>query len=184
MSTTRTDTRQQILDVAGDLFTQRGYAGTSLADIAERLHITKAALYYHFRSKAAILDALLAEPLEAYARLAERAAGGTTAPADLLAAVIDTTITARSLFELVGNDPSARALMDAKPARTTSAWINKTIVAALAGPEPTSTAHVRAHAAYTVAKLGTLNLLAEAEDGLDDAERAELLAAALRAFHA
>jgi AcrR family transcriptional regulator len=184
VSNSRTDTRQQILDVAGDLFVHRGYAGTALTDIAERLHITKAALYYHFRSKAAILDALIAEPLQAYTRLAETAAAGKTAPDDLLAAVIDTTITARSLFELIGNDPSAKALMDATPTRATSEWINRTIVAALAGPDPAATAVVRAQAAYTVAKLATLNLLAEAEHGLDDAERAELLAAALRAYHA
>ena len=45
------DTRQRILDVAAELFVEQGYDGTSLREIAERLGVTKAALYYHFKSK-------------------------------------------------------------------------------------------------------------------------------------
>jgi AcrR family transcriptional regulator len=52
------DTRQRILDVALDLFTEQGYDGTSLRQIAEQLGVTKAALYYHFESKEDILMAL------------------------------------------------------------------------------------------------------------------------------
>ncbi len=51
-------TRERILDVALDLFTEHGYDGTSLRQIAERLGVTKAALYYHFASKEDILMAL------------------------------------------------------------------------------------------------------------------------------
>src|SRR6516165_6389439 len=51
-------TRDRILDVALDLFTTQGFDGTSLRQIAERLDITKAALYYHFESKDDILMAL------------------------------------------------------------------------------------------------------------------------------
>ncbi len=52
------DTKQRILDVALDLFTEQGYDGTSLRQIAEQLGVTKAALYYHFESKEDILMAL------------------------------------------------------------------------------------------------------------------------------
>jgi AcrR family transcriptional regulator len=48
-------TRERILDIALELFTERGYDKTSIRDIAERLGTTKAALYYHFKSKADIL---------------------------------------------------------------------------------------------------------------------------------
>jgi AcrR family transcriptional regulator len=61
----RTDTRERILDTAAELFAERGYAGTSIRDIAERLDVTKAALYYHFTSKSEILHALVDQPLEA-----------------------------------------------------------------------------------------------------------------------
>jgi AcrR family transcriptional regulator len=51
-------TRDRILDVALDLFIEQGFDGTSLREIAERLGVTKAALYYHFESKDDILMAL------------------------------------------------------------------------------------------------------------------------------
>jgi len=51
-------TRERILDVALDLFTEQGFDGTSLRQIAEQLGVTKAALYYHFTSKDDILLAL------------------------------------------------------------------------------------------------------------------------------
>ena len=50
-----TETRERILDVAQELFTRQGYDKTSLRDIAERLQITKAALYYYFERKEDIL---------------------------------------------------------------------------------------------------------------------------------
>src|SRR5579875_285709 len=51
-------TRERILDVALDLFTRKGYAETSLREIAAALGFSKAALYYHFASKQDILLAL------------------------------------------------------------------------------------------------------------------------------
>ncbi|EGG45603.1 TetR family transcriptional regulator [Streptomyces griseoaurantiacus] len=51
----RGDTRQRIQDVALELFSDQGYEKTSLREIAERLDVTKAALYYHFKTKEDIL---------------------------------------------------------------------------------------------------------------------------------
>src|SRR5262245_25280353 len=51
-------TRERILNIALQLFSEQGYEGTSLREIAERLGVTKAALYYHFKSKEEILLAL------------------------------------------------------------------------------------------------------------------------------
>ncbi|HEY1368982.1 MAG TPA: helix-turn-helix domain-containing protein [Gaiellaceae bacterium] len=48
-------TRERILDVALELFNEQGYDKTSLREIAERLGVTKAALYYHFERKEDIL---------------------------------------------------------------------------------------------------------------------------------
>src|SRR6202044_78980 len=47
----RTDTRSRVQKVALELFAEQGYEKTSLREIAERLGVTKAALYYHFKSK-------------------------------------------------------------------------------------------------------------------------------------
>jgi AcrR family transcriptional regulator len=51
-------THERILDVALDLFLEKGYDKTSLREIAEQLGFSKAALYYHFASKDDIFMAL------------------------------------------------------------------------------------------------------------------------------
>ncbi|MDE3721770.1 helix-turn-helix domain containing protein [Nocardiopsis sp. N85] len=63
MPRTHGDTKAEIRGAALDLFRRQGYEKTSLREIAERLNITKAALYYHFRSKEDLLRALV-DPLE------------------------------------------------------------------------------------------------------------------------
>ncbi len=50
----------RILDVAERLVQQRGFNGFSYADIAAELHVTKAALHYHFAGKAELGEALVA----------------------------------------------------------------------------------------------------------------------------
>jgi AcrR family transcriptional regulator len=55
----RTDTHARIQQIAVELFTEHGYEGTSLREIAERLGVTKAALYYHFKSKEDIILSLV-----------------------------------------------------------------------------------------------------------------------------
>ncbi|MFG2622864.1 TetR/AcrR family transcriptional regulator [Streptomyces sp. NPDC048507] len=51
----RGNTRQRIQEVALELFAEQGYEKTSLREIAERLDVTKAALYYHFKTKEDII---------------------------------------------------------------------------------------------------------------------------------
>jgi AcrR family transcriptional regulator len=59
MSERRGDTREKIRSVALELFAEHGYDKTSLREIAERLGVTKAALYYHFKSKEDIVASLV-----------------------------------------------------------------------------------------------------------------------------
>ena len=54
-------TRQQILDSSLRLFSQRGFASTTVRDIAREVGITDAAIYYHFDSKRELLEALVEE---------------------------------------------------------------------------------------------------------------------------
>jgi AcrR family transcriptional regulator len=51
-------TRQQLVDVARHLFTERGYAGTSIEDIIERAGVARGALYHHFPGKDALFAAV------------------------------------------------------------------------------------------------------------------------------
>ncbi|MCX4512427.1 TetR/AcrR family transcriptional regulator [Streptomyces sp. NBC_01619] len=63
----RGNTRQRIQDVALELFAEHGYEKTSLREIAEKLEVTKAALYYHFKTKEDIVISIfedLTQPID------------------------------------------------------------------------------------------------------------------------
>jgi TetR/AcrR family transcriptional repressor of nem operon len=62
-----TDTPSQILDVAERLAQIRGFNGFSYADVAAELQITKAALHYHFASKAELGEALMGRYTDRFA---------------------------------------------------------------------------------------------------------------------
>lgn len=68
------DTRARIKSVALELFTEQGYDKTSLREIAERLGVTKAALYYHFKSKEEIVDSITADQTGRIEKMAALAA--------------------------------------------------------------------------------------------------------------
>jgi len=77
-------TASRILDVAERLVQVRGFNGFSYADVAAELAITKAALHYHFASKADLGAALIARYAARFgAALAKVDAGGTPASAKL-----------------------------------------------------------------------------------------------------
>jgi AcrR family transcriptional regulator len=75
------DPRREIVAAASQLFTERGVAGTTMAEIARRCGLQQPSLYYYFRSKGELLDEIVSEanraPLELVARV--RQAGGSPA---------------------------------------------------------------------------------------------------------
>lgn len=77
---TRSDTREKIQDVALELFGEQGYDKTSLREIAERLGVTKAALYYHFKTKEEIITSLLQAAGERLDKVSEWMAGKDPTP--------------------------------------------------------------------------------------------------------
>src|SRR5436305_10682297 len=78
------DTATQILDVAERLAQSRGYNGFSYADVATELHLTKAALHYHFAGKAELGEALIGRYSERFAVALEALDDGAMgAPAKL-----------------------------------------------------------------------------------------------------
>ena len=65
------DTATQILDVAERLAQSRGFNGFSYADVAAELHLTKAALHYHFAGKAELGEALISRYSDRFAAALE-----------------------------------------------------------------------------------------------------------------
>jgi AcrR family transcriptional regulator len=68
-------TREKIQAVAIELFAEQGYDKTSLREIAERLEVTKAALYYHFRTKDDIVASLFEDYFARIDQIVEWARG-------------------------------------------------------------------------------------------------------------
>ena len=67
-------TRHRLLDAAELLFQAQGVSNTSLQQIAERAGATRGAIYWHFKDKADLFDAMMERvklPLEAAARNAD-----------------------------------------------------------------------------------------------------------------
>jgi AcrR family transcriptional regulator len=75
------DPRREILVAASQLFTERGVAATTMAEIARRCGLQQPSLYYYFRNKGELIDEIVGEanraPLELVARV--RAGGGSAA---------------------------------------------------------------------------------------------------------
>lgn len=64
--------REQLIDIAAQLFDSKGYAQTSINDIASAIGLGRSAVYHYFRNKEEILAALVeAEALEPSHQLQE-----------------------------------------------------------------------------------------------------------------
>src|SRR6478736_1724375 len=63
--------RDEILDAAAELFTTRGFTGTSTRMIADAVGIRQASMYHHFATKDDILAALLLDTVAAPLACAE-----------------------------------------------------------------------------------------------------------------
>jgi AcrR family transcriptional regulator len=73
------DMHDRIIETATSLFVERGFSGVPMREISEACGITKAALYYHFASKAQLLYAVCKNYLDGNAAVVEAAVleGGT-----------------------------------------------------------------------------------------------------------
>jgi len=82
-------TRDKILNTAGKLFSQRGYFGVSMSQIAQQVGITKAALYYHFDSKQDIYLTVLKDTFSSLFSVLEKALNSARTPLTKLFDVIE-----------------------------------------------------------------------------------------------
>ncbi|HEX8343237.1 MAG TPA: TetR family transcriptional regulator [Actinoplanes sp.] len=97
-------TRRALIDAAARMFAERGYAATSIDDVAGAARVTRGALYHHFPGKQAIFNAVC-EAVDAAVVDRVRAAGRSTGSAEQrLRRVLD------AYFE-ASRDPAYRAIV-------------------------------------------------------------------------
>jgi AcrR family transcriptional regulator len=150
-----TDTRSAIRDVALELFAMHGYVNTSLREISERLGMTKAALYYHYPSKQALLLSLIEPLIAEWKTVADKAAtlahNGSNIE-KVLGECLDVLLRHRAIAGMFSRD--APAIFEAVGRLYEDLVdVHQRLHTWLAGPEPASGDVVRAMAATEV--LGT-----------------------------
>ena len=139
-------TRAAVLDTARRLFAERGFDGTSLQLIADTMGVRKANVYYYFRTKAAILEALLEGSIAAFDTLlaeAERLAGSRRREF-LVDGFVAQVVANRALSPLSRIDPGLRR--EGRIAETLDAQADRGL-RLMYGDEPT----VEQRAAYYMA---------------------------------
>lgn len=111
-------TRRRVLDAAMHLFQRYSFAGTSLQMIADELDLTKAAIYYHFRTREQLLVALM-EPIfseiAAVVEVAERKRGRRARAEAMLEGYADMVARNRAVAAVSAFDPGVRATLRSQP---------------------------------------------------------------------
>jgi AcrR family transcriptional regulator len=162
------DTRSAIRDVALELFARQGYATTSLREIAEQLGMTKAALYYHYQSKQALLQAIIEPLISEWKTITDKATTLEQTPANatvVLGHCLDVLLGHRSIAGMFARD--APAMVEAiGPFYQDLIDVHERLHEWLAGPSPTPADYIRALAATEVlgAALGWTPMIAETPD--------------------
>ena len=137
-------TRTRLIEAAVQLFTRRGFAGTSLQMIADELGFTKAAIYYHFRTREQLLTAVLDPVLEQLQQIVEHAETqrSPASRADhMVRGYAELAIGNRALVSVLSGDPSVNEALRARPEWDTV--INQQL-ALLANVDPGPAGTVRA----------------------------------------
>jgi AcrR family transcriptional regulator len=118
-----------------------GYEKTSLREIADRLGITKAALYYHYASKQELLKSITQPLIDEFEVLVAEASDAET----LLRSYIDLLHRHQAVFQLVANDHASLAAAELVER---SVRLRREVVRRLAGPDPRPADYIRASAAF------------------------------------
>ncbi len=106
----RGDTRSRIQSVAVELFGEQGYEKTSLREIAERLGVTKAALYYHFKSKEDIVHSLVDDyfgQVDALVAWGRRQPSTAQVRGELLSRYLDIVIDGHEVYRMLHQNQAA-----------------------------------------------------------------------------
>jgi AcrR family transcriptional regulator len=83
--------KEEILDVATRLFAEKGYEGTSMNDVAARVGMRKASLFYHFATKDLLYEAVIDRLIESLGRALRAAYESAGTFAERAEAAADTT---------------------------------------------------------------------------------------------
>lgn len=150
------DTRSRILAAARELFAERGYAATSLADIAAAVGLTKTAVAYHFHPKDRLAAELIAPAADdIFALLGTEYPSRAALVEGLIAFVVRHRAVLRLLMEDLGGADEAPPGSPGEAIRT----FRDVIHAKLVGPEPSEETRVRGWALLGALQWGVVHTM-------------------------
>ncbi|MGZ4438700.1 MAG: SACE_7040 family transcriptional regulator [Nocardioidaceae bacterium] len=154
-ATPLTSRREQILEIAADLFAERGFHGVSIADLGAACGFSGPAIYKHFRSKQAILSEMLVSISEELLREGRRRVQAADDDRAALASLVDWhvsfALTHQSLIVVQDRDWSALPVEAREKVRTTQLAYVEVWVKVLRAIHPglrAEPARARVHAAF------------------------------------
>lgn len=128
--------RTRLHEAALRLFAEHGVSGTSLQMIADEVGVTKAAVYYHYRTKEELVVGVIAPFLDRVLEILERARTrrGRRAQAEaVLEGLVDFVVEVRRLYVVASVDPVIAHLHEHHPRMR---QIAEEMQEVLAGPDP------------------------------------------------
>ncbi|MBN3511306.1 TetR/AcrR family transcriptional regulator [Mycolicibacterium nivoides] len=111
-------TRERLVEAAVRLITRHGFAGTSLQMIADELGFTKAAIYYHFRTREQLLSAVVEPFLTRIQTVIEEAEGQRSAAGradQMVRGYAELAVHNRALVSVLASDPSVNEALRNRP---------------------------------------------------------------------
>jgi AcrR family transcriptional regulator len=148
------DTRERLHREAIQLFVEQGFAQTTMQDIADRLGLTKAALYYHFPTKADLVRSVVQPAVDDVERVLDEAETDHLGSGELLERFFDVNYDHRQIFVALTRDPSGLSIADVDD------WVPQLaqrFQELLAGPDASAERRMRAvMVAVSISRFATL----------------------------
>jgi AcrR family transcriptional regulator len=160
--------RERVLDAALSLFAEHGVHGTSLKMIADRVGVSKAAVYYQFQSKEEIVLEVMRptrEDMARVVRIAEALPDFEARRAVAISGLVEMVVRHRQLAVLISGDPAIHQIMLSQPELKAVA---DRVREMLEGPAPDAASRI----AFSVLSVGLGN--AAADPLLADIDDADL----------
>ncbi len=162
------DTRSRLRELALQLFAEQGYEKTSLREIAEQLGVTKAALYYYFKSKEDIVRSLVEDYV---AQIDDLIAWGKDQPrtaatrAEIVHRYMDIVVNGTEVFRMLQqNQAAVSSLASAKERGELFRERMDSLVDLLAGPDAALRDQIRAASALMSISIGCMHYQRRAAD--------------------
>lgn len=122
--------RERIMDVAHELFVQKGYQHVSMRQIAKELEYSHGAIYYHFKNKADLFYAMVVQDFEMLNRVLEQIINLDLPPVEkikkILIGYIEFGLTHKSQYEMMFliNDEEVKSCIQNEPLESYGMFAN------------------------------------------------------------